>query len=107
LELAFGINYVGHFLFTLKLLQKGLVANKTFCQVECRETGEKTGENDGEAEEEEPRIVVIGSEAHRAAPPLSQRPLGEVWQTNLLTSLSLYAHSKLCLVTWALELSKR
>lgn len=89
----------------MKLLQKGLVANKTFCQVECRVDDAKT--QDGETRVEEPRIIVIGSEAHKGAPPLSERKLGTIWETNMFTALSLYAHSKLCLTTWALELSRR
>lgn len=54
-----------------------------------------------------PRIVVVGSDAHRSAPPLDLERFGEPWQYGAREAVGWYGVSKLHLHTWAVELGRR
>lgn len=54
-----------------------------------------------------PRIVIVGSEAHRSAGPIDFQTFGAFTDYGLRDSLKHYAASKLSLCTYAQELSRR
>lgn len=54
-----------------------------------------------------PRVVVVGSEAHRSAKPIDLDHLGAGWSYGLGDVVSFYGLSKLHSHTWAAELARR
>jgi retinol dehydrogenase 12 len=83
-ELMFGVNHLGHFAFTLALL-------------DCLK---QSAERDGGA-----RIVVVSSDAHYQARGVDFSLLRR--RTRAITGMPEYAVSKLCNVLFAQELARR
>jgi retinol dehydrogenase-12 len=83
-ELMFGVNHLGHFAFTLALL-------------DCLK---QSAERDGGA-----RIVVVSSDAHYQASGIDFSLLRR--RTRAITGMPEYAVSKLCNVLFAQELARR
>jgi retinol dehydrogenase-12 len=83
-ELMFGVNHLGHFAFTLALL-------------DCLK---QSAERDGGA-----RIVVVSSDAHYQASGIDFSRLRR--RTRAITGMPEYAVSKLCNVLFAQELARR
>ena len=57
-----------------------------------------------------PRVVVVGSEAHRSSPPLALsdlKPAAPRWEYSMAGVVKYYGHSKLYLHTWASTLARK
>ena len=88
-ELSFAVNFLGTAYFTQLLIDSGLL-----------------GPRDGE--ENLSRIVSVSSEGHRGSKEIdTSRPLGKHSSRGIVDTMSLYDYSKLCQVTWFLELARR
>lgn len=87
-ELMFQVNYLAHALWLRRLLALQL------SQPDARVTWPK-------------RVILVVSEAHRAAAAINDRPLKEVRAYGATDSMSEYARSKLALVMLGQELSRR
>jgi len=86
-ELAFGVNHLGHFLFTTQLLP-------------LLQEGGGRGEDGGPV-----RVVVVSSQSHYDAKDLHEEHLTR--RTKSVTGLPEYARSKLANVLFAQELARR
>jgi NAD(P)-dependent dehydrogenase (short-subunit alcohol dehydrogenase family) len=85
-ESSFGVNYLGHFYFTQLLLTHNRLTSYNHTP---------------------PRFIFITSQMHQIASPLQAHELGCANEFSLLGSLDRYAHSKLCITTYAVELASR
>jgi NAD(P)-dependent dehydrogenase (short-subunit alcohol dehydrogenase family) len=54
-----------------------------------------------------PRIIVVSSDSHRSAPEVDLAALGAPVNYGVTDGTRWYAHSKLLLTSWAMELSRR
>jgi NAD(P)-dependent dehydrogenase (short-subunit alcohol dehydrogenase family) len=93
LELMFQVNFLSSVLLTQRLLQDGVIPNRTFAH--------------GEQASPRPRIIFVSSETHRSAKPLDPATLGRYVEYNALTGMAQYAHTKLAICTYATELGRR
>ena len=95
LEEMFQVNFLAGVLLTRRLLQDGVVPNRSLARVESRRDGAAA------------RIVFVASEVHRSAPPIDAATLGDYVDYNAFTGMRRYAHSKLAVCTYAAELARR
>jgi NAD(P)-dependent dehydrogenase (short-subunit alcohol dehydrogenase family) len=94
-EQMFQVNFLAHFLLARRLLQSGIIPNRSF---------NGRGASRGAPR---PRIIVVSSETHRSAKRLDFATLGNYVDYNAMTGVAQYAHTKLLLVTFANELARR
>jgi len=87
-DLMFAVHFLANRMLVARLLEDGLIRP-------CVK------------EEEAPRIVLVGSEAHRSAGPIDFDRFGAFIDYGLRDSLRHYGLSKLHLCTYAQELSRR
>eukprot|EP00008_Paramoeba_atlantica_P007404 CAMPEP_0201477562 /NCGR_PEP_ID=MMETSP0151_2-20130828/2559_1 /ASSEMBLY_ACC=CAM_ASM_000257 /TAXON_ID=200890 /ORGANISM="Paramoeba atlantica, Strain 621/1 / CCAP 1560/9" /LENGTH=357 /DNA_ID=CAMNT_0047858325 /DNA_START=115 /DNA_END=1185 /DNA_ORIENTATION=- len=85
-EESFGVNYLGHFHLSQLLLSSSII----------RQDGSWPS-----------RVIFVISEMHRMANPLKEEDIGCVKEYGMAGSLERYAHSKICLATYAVEFSSR
>ena len=93
-----------------KLIEKGLFRGGAGRKRLSLFGVDAVGPSSSSAEAVKPRIVIVGSEAHRSAPPIKLadlHPEATPWQYNLAGVVQYYGHSKLYLHTWACALAKR
>src|SRR5262249_22890189 len=88
LESSFGVNYFGHFFLAKQLLDKDLFVSPS---------------SPGGSR---PRLVVVSSEMHKMATPLEEEEVGKVKQFSMSGAMDRYAHSKICLTTFAARLAQ-
>ena len=87
-EVMFAVNFLANRMLVARLLDDGLIRPRV-------------------QGEEAPRIVLVGSEAHRSAGPIDFDRFGAFVDYGLRDSLKHYGLSKLHLCTYAQELSRR
>lgn len=93
-ELMFQVNFLSNVLFVRRLLEDGVLPNRTLAGLRREEP-------------ETPRLIIVSSEAHRTAAPLNFDTLGEYVEYGLSSGMAQYGHTKLALCTLASELSRR
>lgn len=94
-ELMFAVNFLAKTALLERMLRDGVIPNDTFA-----DNGVPFGEP-------RPRIVFVSSETHRTADDLEIESLGEYVDYGLTDGMKQYGHTKLCLSTYAVELSRR
>jgi NAD(P)-dependent dehydrogenase (short-subunit alcohol dehydrogenase family) len=99
LDETFQVNFLSNVLFVRRLLERGVVPNRTLAQAASSD------ERDGERAT--PRIVFVSSESHRTAPKLDFARLGTFRPWSMREAVAEYGYSKLLLETWAHELARR
>ncbi|SMB21949.1 putative Retinol dehydrogenase 13 [Sterolibacterium denitrificans] len=92
-EMMFGVHFLGNMRFVLGLLRDGTIPNEVFA--------------DAGAPGGIPRIVCVGSELHRSAPPLDLATLGQFVEYGTMGSMQQYGHSKLAMLMFCRELMQR
>jgi len=95
LEEMFQVNFLASVLLTRRLLDDGVVPNRTLARAAARRDGSTA------------RIVFVASEVHRSAPPIEAATLGAYVEYGTLSGMAWYAHSKLAVCTYAAELARR
>jgi len=93
LETSFATNYFGHFYLLKRLFEENIIP--------LAKDGAAVSSDDL------PRVVVISSESHRVAKPLSQYTVGLPAQYTLGSALNNYGYTKLLTCTLAFELARR
>ncbi len=88
-EQMFQVNYLSNFVLVHRLLDAGVLPKRR-----------------GPAGDV-PRIVIVSSETHRTAKPLDFETLGDFVTYGAAGGMNQYGHTKLCLCTFATELSRR
>jgi NAD(P)-dependent dehydrogenase (short-subunit alcohol dehydrogenase family) len=88
-ELMFGVNFLANVALVDRLLGDGVLPRKQGPGGDI------------------PRLVIVSSEAHRSVPPLDFDRLGDYVHYGVAGGLGQYGHTKLCLCTYATELSRR
>lgn len=94
----FQVNYLANVAFVTRLLERGVIANRSF-------TDERIDESD--IKPFVPRIVFVSSESHRTAKPLDVASLGKFHAYGMRETVSEYGYHKLLIETWAKELTRR
>jgi NAD(P)-dependent dehydrogenase (short-subunit alcohol dehydrogenase family) len=95
-EEMFQVNFLAGALLSRRLLEDGVIPNRTLARVPAPASS-------GPA----PRIVFVASEAHRSAPPIDPDTLGTYVEYGTLTGMAQYAHTKLAVCTYANALARR
>jgi NAD(P)-dependent dehydrogenase (short-subunit alcohol dehydrogenase family) len=93
-EMMFGVHYLANHLLTRKLLASGVIPNGVYAK-------------NGRKGTAIPRIVFVASEVHRSSEPLDFEHFGAFNDYGITESMKAYSYSKLALVTFATELSRR
>lgn len=93
-DVMFGVHYLANHLLVRRLLVSGVLPNNLYRQ-------------HGRTGSAVPRIVFVASETHRSAQGLDFPRLGELVPYGTSDAVKHYATSKLALVTFASELSRR
>jgi NAD(P)-dependent dehydrogenase (short-subunit alcohol dehydrogenase family) len=112
-DVMFGVNYLANFVLVNRLLRDGTIPNGSFAAVPSASGTSRVGVSGapgtakGEKHLRRPRIVFVSSEAHRTAEPLDFAKLGRFVSYGMRGSMREYGKSKLCLSTYAVELSRR
>ena len=94
-EMMFGVHYVANALFIKRLLEDGVIPNRSFAQ-----TANGRREN-------HPRIIFVSSESHRSGTPIDFDTLGDFVEYNAMSSVAQYGHSKLVMTAWMQELARQ
>lgn len=93
-ELMFGVNFLANACLTLRLLEDGVIPNRSLAR-ESRDAARP------------PRIVYVASDAHRSGHPLDFDRFGEYRHYGIKDGMKQYGHSKLALVTFAQALASK
>lgn len=94
-ELMVAVNFLAGTVLLDRLLHDGVIPNDTW------------GGNGPAAGAPRSRVVFVSSEAHRTAPRLDIPGLSRFEPFGIKDSMRYYGRSKLCLCTYAVELSRR
>lgn len=90
----FGVHYLANHLLLRRLLASGVIPNDVFAR-------------NGRSGDAIPRIVFVSSETHRSADELVFEHLGKPVQFGANDAILHYASSKLAMLTFAAELTRR
>jgi NAD(P)-dependent dehydrogenase (short-subunit alcohol dehydrogenase family) len=94
-EEMFQVNFLASVLITLRLLEDGVIPNRSLARAPAPGGGPPA------------RIVFVASEVHRSAPPIEPGQLGDYVEYGMLTGMGRYAHTKLAVCTYANALARR
>lgn len=92
LEMLFMVNYLSKFYLINRLLQEGIIPNKTYAGIEKNHI---------------PRLLITSSDSHRNASDIDFDKLGQYEPYGVKGGINLYSYYKLVLNTFAVELSRR
>jgi NAD(P)-dependent dehydrogenase (short-subunit alcohol dehydrogenase family) len=92
LEMLFMVNYLSKFYLINRLLQEGIIPNKSMA---------------GQEKEAIPRLLITSSDSHRNASSIDFDKLGVYESYGVKGGINLYSYYKLVLNTFSVELSKR
>jgi NAD(P)-dependent dehydrogenase (short-subunit alcohol dehydrogenase family) len=95
-EEMFQVNFLAGALLSRRLLEDGVIPNRTLARVPAPARSSPA-----------PRIVFVASEAHRSAPPIDPDTLGAYVEYGTLTGMGQYAHTMLAVLTFANALARR
>jgi NAD(P)-dependent dehydrogenase (short-subunit alcohol dehydrogenase family) len=93
-ELMLAVHYLANHLLLQRLLAAGVIPNGVFAK-------------NGRTGTAIPRVILVASEAHRSAKPLELATLGQPVKHGLRDGMAWYGYSKLALLTFGAELSRR
>jgi NAD(P)-dependent dehydrogenase (short-subunit alcohol dehydrogenase family) len=93
-ELMYAVHVFANALLVHRLLASGVLANSVFAK-------------NGAAGRDVPRVVFVASEAHRSSRGVDIDRLGELTPYGVADGMRHYGDSKLALITYATELSRR